>query len=184
MPAVEKEKVSAVSSLTRPLQQRRRSGFTPAKREAFTLIEMLVVVLILGILLAVAVPLYLGAIKKSTINTVKVNMKAIAYAAQAYRVRYLAYPPAYTNPNKDGTGADGAFIGPNKYLSAVPHGPRGVYYSWGEDEGTFLVTASENGENLWGAKSGTDGKAYFRLATSNTGVQGGRFYVENGDPFD
>jgi type II secretion system protein G len=66
------------------------------RRAGFTLIELLVVVLILGILMAVAIPLYLSSVRNARIKTTKANMKTIATAVQAYRVRFGAYPTSMT----------------------------------------------------------------------------------------
>ncbi|MGI8922734.1 MAG: type II secretion system protein [Fimbriimonadales bacterium] len=57
------------------------------RRKAFTLIELLVTVLILAILMAIALPLYLSAIKDSETKTCRANMQTIATAVQAYRVK-------------------------------------------------------------------------------------------------
>jgi type IV pilus assembly protein PilA len=53
----------------------------------FTLIEILVVILILAVLLAVAIPLYLRSLHDSERQTCRSNMQTIASAEQAYRVR-------------------------------------------------------------------------------------------------
>ena len=57
------------------------------KRSGFTLIELLVVILILAILMAIALPLYLRAVRDSQRQTCRSNMQTIANAEQAYRVR-------------------------------------------------------------------------------------------------
>lgn len=56
-------------------------------RKGFTLVELLVVILILAILMAVALPLYLGAVADSQKKTCRANMQTIANACQAYRTR-------------------------------------------------------------------------------------------------
>ncbi len=59
----------------------------------FTLIELLIVVMVLAILMAVALPLYLGAVKSSERTACRANMQTIANADQAYRARNF---PSYT----------------------------------------------------------------------------------------
>jgi type IV pilus assembly protein PilA len=61
-----------------------RSG---KKKVGFTLIELLVVVLILAVLMAVALPLYLSSVADAETKTCRSNMRTIATAEHAYRVR-------------------------------------------------------------------------------------------------
>lgn len=72
---------------------------TAMRRRGFTMIELLVVILILAILMAVALPLYLRAVRDSQRQTCRSNMQTIANACQAYKVRSAshAYPTAVSD---------------------------------------------------------------------------------------
>jgi len=61
-------------------------------RRGFTLIELLIVVAIIAILAAIAVPNFLDAQIRSKVSRVKADMRAIATAVEAYCVDNNAYP--------------------------------------------------------------------------------------------
>lgn len=54
------------------------------KQNAFTLVELLVVVVIIGILAAIALPNFIGAQKKAKAASVKGNERTIQIAAESY----------------------------------------------------------------------------------------------------
>src|SRR5947207_14506184 len=54
-------------------------------RKGFTLIELLIVILVLAILMAVALPLYLAAVADSQVKTCRANMQTIANAEAAWK---------------------------------------------------------------------------------------------------
>lgn len=99
-------------------------------RFGFTLIELLVVILILAILMAIALPLYLRAVRDSNKQTCRSNMQTIANALQAYKVRstnHLFPGQAATADPIDltfaGDTSNPAFIGNDQDLQALPQCP-------------------------------------------------------------
>ncbi len=63
------------------------------KKSGFTLIELLIVVAIIGILAAIAVPNFLNAQVRARISRVEADLRNIATALEAYQMEANAYPP-------------------------------------------------------------------------------------------
>ncbi|MFO7899824.1 MAG: prepilin-type N-terminal cleavage/methylation domain-containing protein [Planctomycetota bacterium] len=105
------------------------------RRDAFTLMELVVVIVILGILAAVAVPKYVDMSDTAEANTCKANRAAIKSACTMYYASAAAngspgYPSTYDDSDlySDGT---------------VPTCPSGGSYTYDDTTGT--VTCSEHG---------------------------------------
>jgi type IV pilus assembly protein PilA len=65
--------------------ERMRHRLDPGAEDGVTMIEVLVVVIILGILLAIAVPSWIGFQDRAASKTSKANLRAALPAAEAYR---------------------------------------------------------------------------------------------------
>jgi type IV pilus assembly protein PilA len=92
------------------------------RTKGFTLIELLVVILILAILMAIALPLYLRAVRDSNRQTCRSNMQTVANAEQAYKVRSSghAYTAAFADLTTGTNGGD---------LTSTPVCPENGVYS-------------------------------------------------------
>ncbi len=88
------------------------------KKRAFTLIELLIVVAIIGILAAVAVPNFLNAQLRAQLAQVESNVKALATAYELYRVDYGSY--ALHDTSHQQNVLNNAITTPIAYIATMP----------------------------------------------------------------
>ncbi|MDP8243032.1 MAG: prepilin-type N-terminal cleavage/methylation domain-containing protein [Candidatus Hinthialibacter antarcticus] len=91
-------------------------------KNAFTLIELLIVVAIIGILAAIAVPNFLNAQLRAKLARETSQMKTISDALEMYRMDNNSYPNDHDLDNYAGGHEHGLFslTSPISYLSSVP----------------------------------------------------------------
>ena len=101
----------------------------------FTLIELLIVVAIIAILAAIAVPNFLEAQTRSKISRTKADMRSVGVAIEAYAVDNNNYPapdyPTWQLPHGLGSASAGVefkangMTTPIAYISSIPSDPFG-----------------------------------------------------------
>jgi prepilin-type N-terminal cleavage/methylation domain-containing protein len=106
--------------------------------KGFTLVELMVVVVIIGILVAIAVPIYNTVTARATAGAIEANIRTLQGAVMMYHASFDVYPDDIALLNSfvegDVNGANGL-------------GPSGVTYSF--EEGTTappIVQASQASE--------------------------------------
>ncbi len=87
-------------------------------KKGFTLIELLIVVAIIGILAAIAVPNFLNAQMKAKISRVKADFRSISTAFSMYQLDNNLYPPDFWGPCED-VNAYKMLTTPVAYMSSV-----------------------------------------------------------------
>jgi len=113
------------------------------KTKAFTLIELLIVVAIIAILAAIAVPNFLEAQVRSKVSRAKSDMRSVATALESYRTDHNDYPwveqsPGYQIPHNMTT--------PVTYLTSLPRDSFGfssgddIYKQYGTTEDYYYAT--------------------------------------------
>ncbi|RJP30133.1 MAG: prepilin-type N-terminal cleavage/methylation domain-containing protein [Candidatus Omnitrophota bacterium] len=134
------------------------------KKTAFTLIELLIVVAIIGILAAIAVPNFLNAQIRAKIGRVRADHRAFTVALEAYFVDHNEYPWGVF-PNQVGgytTASLTNLTTPVSYISSVmqedPFG-EGTFGQSGPSNKKFYVYVNYNG--LW-ARIDTAAQTHFK----------------------
>jgi prepilin-type N-terminal cleavage/methylation domain-containing protein len=75
------------------------------KSEGFTLLELLIVVVIIGVLAAIAIPAYNGYINKAQRTSAQATLDTIRKTLESYYVDYQEYPDSIDfNTGQDGLG--------------------------------------------------------------------------------
>jgi len=102
-------------------------------RRGFTLIEILVVIVILAILMAIAIPLYLRSVRDSQRQTCRSNMQTIAHAEQSFKI---------TSPGHLYTEDLSQLVGVTRDLQSLPRCPSD---SGADPANDYTVTANADG---------------------------------------
>ena len=89
------------------------------KNKAFTLVEILIVVIILGILAAIVIPQFTEASNDARTSAIKSDLQTVRSQLELYKVHHQGYPAAATFVT-DLTTASGGY-GP--YLQTFPTNP-------------------------------------------------------------
>lgn len=121
-------------------------------KRGFTLIELLIVVAIIAILAAIAVPNFLEAQVRSKVARVQADMRSIATALEAYRVDHNKYPPSNAPPGEPIESWFDRLIPlttPVSFLTSVMLDPFSIQLP-GANAGNQISYGYDNGETRYG----------------------------------
>ena len=133
-------------------------------RHGFTLIEMVIVILILGIIAAVAAPRMFDTATTAEENSTRQQLATLRNAIVMYHARADVYPAAHELPNAMATMLNGPFPAPT--IGSV-RGDAGVYYDMDGDN-SVAVASNEAKVGGWAYKP-LNGTLKLNVGATETG---------------
>ena len=125
------------------------------QKNGFTMIELLVVLIILGLLAGLVAPKFLGKVDTSKVKTAETQVKMLKMALQTYRLDVGSYPENLQDLQTAPTSAEKYWAGP--YLEeSIPLDPWNTPYNYKKDSTapqgfvlySFGADAQEGGDDL------------------------------------